>query len=355
MVEDVMDIYALDADFNLITVAIPYSNLQWNRRYYEAGDFSIEIPLSLYDPNWAYIGSSERPELGMVQKIQESGEGSAYIQVSGFFCEKMLDDKTCYPRYKGDVSNTETAVRNIFTKYKDDIPVKLGEPNDPLLGDRTQSDFSDDELGKKIYAILEPREMSYRVRYDYDSNELFFEVWKGLDRTQSQEGEEKNSYQTFSTEFGNILNKEVNFDDSGYKNYAIIPCNANNDNVEQTVYYLDWSNDEYKKEIVFDMRSSRPEEGQSMADFKAEVIAEVVEKLLTYQKVEEINIDPTTDGYMVNYDLGDKCDVILADIQVTMETRIVEVNEVFKPKEGHKITVGLGNKRINNYRRVVRR
>lgn len=348
--DDIIDIYALDKNFNQVTIAIPYTNLQWNRRYYEAGDFTVEIPMILYDPTWAYIGSPDRPELGMVQKVFSQGEGDSKVLVSGFFCEKMLDDKTCYPRYKGDVSRTETAARNIYAKYKDDLPIRLGPANNPLLGNRTQSDFSDDQLGEKLFKILETRELSYRVRYDYIGNYLELLVWQGLDRTQSQS---VNGYQVFSTEFGNIADKNIDLDESDYKNYAIVPCNADDNDVEQNVYYVDFSGGGYKKEIVFNMRSSKPDEEQTMAEFKEGVIQEATEKLLSYAKIEDINVDMMAgSGYMVDYDLGDKCDVILSDVGLQLETRITEVNEVFK-QEGHTVSVGLGNKRISNIRRIV--
>lgn len=344
-----MNIYALDSKFQLVATGIPYINLQWNRKYYEAGDFTLQIPKSLYDTSWAYIGTNDRPELGMVQKVKISGEDE--VLISGFFCEKMLDDKTCYPRYIGDTQKTETAVRNIFTTYKDDLPIVLAAANNPLLGDRTQSDFSDDQLGEKLYSILESRELSLRVVYDYVANQLRLGVWSGLDRTQSQD---KNSYYTFSTEFGNIGSKEVDIDESDYKNYAIIPCNANDNDVEQNVYYVDLSKGGYKYETVFDMRSTKPEDGQTMADFKASIEQEGLEKLLSYQIVQDVNIDTVSDeGYMEDYNLGDKVDVILSDVGVSLETRIIEVNEVFKAQDGHTITVGLGNKRISNMRRLV--
>lgn len=344
---DSMNVYALDEHFNLITMAIPYDNLQWNRRYYEAGDFIMQIPLEVFDDSWKYIGTADRPELGMVQKTQKA-DRDLYL-VSGFFCEKMLDDKVCYPRYIGDVAKTETAVRNIFSRYKADIPVELGPANDPLLGDRTQSDFSDDELGKKLYRILESRECTYSVVYDFVNNDLRFKVWQGKDRTQSQN---VNSLQTFSSQFGNILDSRTDFDDSAFKNYAIIPVNADDNGKEQQTYYLDWSNGGYKKQIVFDMRSSKPEDNQTMAQFKDAILQESMEKLLSYAKIEDIEVDVLESGYMTDFDIGDKCDVILTDVHVAAETRIVEINEVFK-EGGHTVSVGLGNKRISNIRRAV--
>lgn len=263
-----MNIYALDENFNVVSIGITYFNLQWNRRYYDFGDFTIEIPLELYDQSWAYIGTTDRPELGMIQKIQEHGSNDVTVLLSGFFCEKMLDDKTCYPRYKGDVSTTEAAARNIFEKYKDDLPIQLRPANSPMLGDRTQSDFSDDNMGEKLYSILEPRELSYRVTYDYLENQLYFGIWQGLDRTQSQS---KNEFQTFSLEFGNVGSRSINIDNSDYKNYAILPCNADDDNNEKNVYYVDLSDGGYKKEIVFDMRGSKPDDGETMANFKTRI------------------------------------------------------------------------------------
>lgn len=346
-----INIYALDEDFQLVTTGIPYVNLQWNRKYYEAGDFAVQVSLDIYDESWEYIGTSERPELGMVQKIEITGEGDTYVLISGFFCEKMLDDKVCYPRYVGDYSTTEAAVRNIFNEYKEDLPITLAQANNPLLGESVQLDFTDDFLGTKIYSILEPREMTYSVIYDYVNNKLKLKVWQGLDRTQSQS---VNSPSVFSTAFGNLTDKNVNIDYSAYRNYAIVPVDANEDGIESRSYSLDRSNGGYKKVIVLDRRSSRPEEGQSEADFMKQILDEAAEDMEAYDIIEDIDVQVAgNDGYMTSYDIGDKCDVLLTDINYETETRIVEVFEVFKADGGHTATIGLGNKRISNIRRAI--
>lgn len=349
MASNTLDVYALDKDFNLISMAIPYDNMQWNRRYYEAGDFAMQIPIEVFDRSWAYIGTKDRPELGMVQRIETMDDD--LILVSGFFCEKMLDDRVCYPRYFGDASSTEQAARIIFEKYKAGLPITLAEPNNPMLGDRTQSDFSDDQLGAKLYSILESRECTYNIVYDFEANALLMKVWKGADRTQSQSS---NAFQTFSIEYGNIISRSYVSDDSDYKNYAIIPANEDDDPAFSYVtYILDWTNGGPRKEIVFDMRDVHPEDGQSSSDFAKSVLQEAAERLLEYAKVEDINVDVVESGYLTDFDIGDKCDVVLSDIGIEVETRIVEVNEVFKPEDGHTLTVGLGNKRISNIRRAV--
>lgn len=345
-----MEIYALNADFEPVTVDIPYFNLMWNRKYYTAGDFSVQIAADVYDPSWAYIGTEERPELGIVQKVAYTREQSEFVQLSGFFYEKRLDDRVCYPRYIADKSTTEEACRALMQKFAADLPVQLAEPNAPMLGDRTQSDFTDDELGTKLYSILETRELSQRITYDYENDRLVWSVWQGLDRTQ---GQSVNPWAVFSSDFGNVEKSEVNRDDSDYKNYAIVAANENDAGVEQTVERIDWTGGGHRREMVVDMRSTKPDEGQSDADFRAALRQEAEEKLLDRQVIEDVDVDAGDDGgYMRDYDLGDRCDIIIPRLGIEVEARIVEVSEVFKA-EGHTVTLGFGNKRISNFRRAA--
>lgn len=340
-----MEIYALNDDFEPVTVDIPYFNLQWNRKYYEAGDFSLQVAADVYDQSWAYIGTAERPELGIVQKFAYTGERDEFVQLSGFFYEKRLDDRVCYPRYIADKPTTEEACRALMQRFAADLPVKLAEPNSPMLGDRTQSDFTDDELGTKLYGILETRELSQRIAYDYASDRLVWSVWQGLDRTQ---GQSVNTWAVFSSDFGNVEKSEVNRDDSDYKNYAIVAANENDAGVEQTVERIDWTGGGHRREMVVDMRSTKPDEGQSDADFRAALRQEAEEKLLDRQVIEDADVDAgDVGGYMRDYDLGDRCDIIIPRFGLEVEARIVEVSEVFKA-EGHTVTLGFGNKRISN-------
>lgn len=348
-----MDAYALDNNFNLVAYGVPYDNLQWDRKYYDFGQFMMQMPLAQYDSSWAYVGLSERRELGMVQKSVYQGTDTVIL--SGFFCEQMLNRKACYPRMIGSYSSYEAASRAIFENYRDFLPVKAGTPNSPLLGvpegGVIQVDIVDDQLGTKLYSLLESAGLSYRVRYDYRANELLFEVWQGLDRTQEQDA---NSTQVFSADFGNIGDRTINRDQSDYKNYAIVPYDEDDLGVEQNTLIIDLRTDgEEKREILIDMRSSHPEDRQTYAEFQEAVRQSATEKLSNYAKVEDIDVEMLSDkGYLEDYDLGDMCDIVFRDVDLRLQARIIEVSEVFK-KEGHEITVGLGNKRISRLRRAV--
>ena len=342
-----IEIYALGADFEILAVCVPYTNLQWNRRYYEAGEFSMQVARDRYDPSWRYIWSPSRPEVGMVQKVAYSGEGLAgTVQVSGFFAEKMLDDRVCFPRYVGDEPTTEEACRAIFSKFAGDLPISLGSANAPLVGDRTRSDFSDDELGSKLYSILETREASCRVRYDFERNELLFEVWQGLDRTQ---GQSENPWAVFSTAWGNLSGESVSYDESAYRNVCIVPAYEGDDGIETVTVTVDVSAEgERKRQMVLDKRSSKPESDQSLSEFKEALAQEAREKLADKQVEFEVDAKVSA-GYMESYDLGDRVSVEVPSVGMSLDARVVEVDEVFK-STGHEVTPVFGNKKV---RRMV--
>lgn len=360
-----MHVFALDKDFKLVTTGIPYDNLQWVRRYYDAGEFMLQLPLSIYNPSWAYIGMPDRQEIGMVQKMEYSNSDT--ILLSGFFAEKMLDWKAIYPKFvpKRPSSLPGTTVHfdvnmvatQMFNANKGDLPIYEGNMGIVELADDAAG-FSavDDKLGERMYSFLESYEASYKVYYDYDMERLYFETWKGKDRTTSQTTDYPNPYQMFSDEFGNIGTRSATFDDSGYYNYAIVPADADEDGKERETLYVDLSDGGFKRETVIDMRSSSVSDDQTMEQWRGAVIQEAREQLLNYSKVEDVNIHPLSDkGYLQDYDLGDKIEAKLTKIGVSLESRIVEVNEVFKADGGHEITLGLGNKRITNIGRAVMR
>lgn len=342
-----MEVYAMGAEMSLITPNIPYISLQWVRRYYQVGEFYMQIPADLYNPDWAYLGTNERPELGIIQKVDYSQQAGQYVMLSGFFAESLLNDKVCYPRFVGSGS-PDSVCTKIFEKYAADLDIAMGtgRTNDPTY---LEVDITDDFLGTRLYSILESCECSQRVNYDFVNNAMTWNLWKGVDRVQSQT---QNPFFVFSNQFGNIASAEVINDYSGYKNYAIIPCDESTDSdgkVTVQTFYLDRRKDgERKREIVFDMRNVHPEDGQTWNQFRQARLQEAGEMLAEYAIIDTIDVNIIGEGYLDQFDLGDKVDVIIDTMKLAIETRIVEIQETFD-SSGHTITVGFGNKRNSLY------
>lgn len=93
-----IEVFAIDGLMNRATGSIPYTSLTWHRRYYEPGEFSMVIPASLYDPSWRFIETDERPETGIIQKVEYTDTptygSDDTVTVSGFFLESILNRHT---------------------------------------------------------------------------------------------------------------------------------------------------------------------------------------------------------------------------------------------------------------------
>lgn len=106
-----LEVFAIDAKMNRCTGSIPYRSLIWRRRYYECGEFEMVVPANIYDPSWRYILSDERPEMGIVQKVEFTDDSQTYggidsITISGFFMESLLNNVTFLDEQPETVTET---------------------------------------------------------------------------------------------------------------------------------------------------------------------------------------------------------------------------------------------------------
>ena len=100
------NLLALDEDFQIIGTLRP-SNVQWNRKYHEAGHFIIQLPVSQYDRTVKYIYTKDRPELGIVKKTSYlSVRTKSYVQLFGYFLESKLARMIVYPKGTTNITNS---------------------------------------------------------------------------------------------------------------------------------------------------------------------------------------------------------------------------------------------------------
>lgn len=328
-----MEFKALDKDFNLLGVISP-SNVQWNRKYYESGDFLIQMTSNQYRKDMKYIYTQERDELGMVQKV--SWQGEKMVEISGFFMEKVLNDKIIYPTFYG--SGEITAVlAQMINEYKKDIPIEVNVSKDN--GDKIDFQSTGDELGKKLYEILQTQEMSYKVIYDYLNNKIHLTFYKGEDKTQDSGGD---TFVTFSTSWDNLNEPVLDIDESNYKNYFVVAGTGEAD--ERITVNVDLSNGGYRKEAFIDERNTKynPSE-QTLDQYKLELQQKGLEKALDYKILENISfkIKPQGYTYLVDYDLGTKCDCMINELGLTLQIRVIAIHEVFKEGK-HEIEIEIG-------------
>ena len=94
-----MEIIALNENFLPEGLTkLPYFDLVWDRKYYETGQFMVQIRARDYSDRMKYLFTMDRPELGVIQKVVYQAE-EGMVEMSGFFYEKRLADKIIYPMF----------------------------------------------------------------------------------------------------------------------------------------------------------------------------------------------------------------------------------------------------------------
>lgn len=344
-----MQLLALDADFQPVAY-LAYFNLQWTREYYTVGQFSVQIAAGTYSPEMAYLYTPDRAETGIIQKVEltETIKGR-FIQLSGYFLEALLNDKVVYPTYYA-TGSIPASVIAMLRKYKDDIP-RLTVADAPSAVDEPDTAWQETGglLADVAYTKLQTVQYSLRCRYDYQANTITAEVWQGKNRTQDQT---ENPFVTFSDGFGNLAEVDASLDRSNYRNYAIVCGQDQAEN--RKVAYADLSGGGYKRILYVDARSERwdPDE-QTEAEYMASLQQIGFDKLLDYIVVTNVDIQAAAAGftYLQDWDLGDLVDVIVTDIGLAMQARIVTVREVFK-EGNHTIEIELGDKKLTQLQKA---
>lgn len=342
-----MILWQLDKDLELLGEVIS-SSIQWNRKYYEFGDFSIVIPSSQFDKEAKYIYRTDRKELGMINK-KSYDDSTLQTTLSGYFIEKKLDDKVIFPVFNGSGEITSVC-SNIFNTYKEDLPIGIQEAIMMATGEKIDIQITGEELGTKLYSVLQTQEMSYKIDYDFITNDLKLNFYKGLDRTQDQYD---NNFVTFSKTFDNISSVQADIDDSNYKNYFIVA--GGEEGVNRVIEYVDLSNGGYKKKCFIDARDLQQQEGQSLDDYKLELRQRGLEKAQDYLDVKNMTVNPVTSSYVygVDYDLGDKCDIIINELGILMQIRIIAVYETIENGETS-IELEFGDKILTKIEKIER-
>ena len=157
---------------------------------------------------------------------------------------------------------------------------------------------------------------------------------------------------TFSDGFGNLTEVDASSDRSNYKNYAIVTGQDQAEN--RKVAYADLSGGGYKRILYVDARGERwdPDE-QTEDEYLAGLQQKGLDELLNYQIIQNVDIQAAASGfaYLQDWDLGDKVDVIVEDIGLAMQARIVTVREVFK-QNNHTVELEMGDKKLTDIQKA---
>ena len=347
-----MELKALNADFEICgSTSLIYFDLMWHRKYYENGQFSVQIRAGDYDPDMKYIYTDKRPETGCIEK-EKYTQNDSMIILSGFFYERKLHDKIVYAANSPTFKQYGTRAKFVATaveNYKDDIPIVVDDGYENTGEQKTRQDTGS-HLDDLAHETLKAEEKAYRCVYDYENDQMTFEIYQGKDRTQSQN---VNNFVTFSEGFNNIRNAAVTEDSSNFANYFV--CAGQGEGASRIYAVLDLSGGGYKRMQFLDMRDIEYDQSKmTLEEYKESLIERAREKAAEYVDINNVEFDADANAgavYLQDYDLGDKCDIIVDPIKRSYEARIIEILETWS-KGVHQVTLTFGDKIPTKYEKA---
>ena len=301
-----------------------FSSLIWIRRYQMPGEFEIRTP---------YAAESKRlliPE-NIVQKYDETEVVDAgvienivmnenEIIVKGRFLESYLERRlikdTTY--YSG---NVEDSLRSIITNMIGIPLLELG--TDHGLTETLTFQATYKTVLNIVQKACKATALGFRIRPDFSARKMYFEVYKGADKTSNAAAKV-----IFSEKYDNLLNESYTYDSTNYRTKVFVSQLVNNVRVAYSV----------GSGTGLELRESHQ---PTTVDTNNKTSAEIESSMKTQgqRALEARTINESfvfsTDAdapfvYRSDYDVGDQVHVNHVAWNINLSLRIAEIEEDYE-------------------------
>lgn len=361
-----MRLLVLDSDFEILGDVSLFRTLIWTRRYKSLGMYELHVPSDKFPMlnQGRYLYRNDADELGVIEEPHYSidDNGTREVYCKGYFAERLLEDRVLNNAFHLS-GNLEESLRRMVAEYaispaaaeRKIQHLKLGDIAGLTLTAVCQRTGS--SVNEALYDIGNSYDISHRIRYDFQTNDLLFEVWQGKDRRDSQT---ENSWAVFSDSFCNIRNTAYNRNSAEYKNFAYVA--GEGESADRVVVTVDMRQDgEELRELYVDARDLAQDDGEGniipMDKYLEQLRQRGREKLTEHRIVETVSggVDPSANlVYRKDFDLGDLCTYVNTEIGVMVDKRITEITETY---EGSSQTIDIvfGDDEAATIKQLIRR
>lgn len=324
-----IELKILDENFEELGTIDDFASLIWDRKLYDVGSFELHCSQSLFAKLFEgkYLWSKSFVDTAVIQSIvldREKGE----LTVTGNFLDEILRD-----RIITDIVNETKTPEQFMQDWINNYCINPSDPNRKIkklklqpetgIGNKVAVQTRGDELPSKIREIATPQKCGFRLVYDYYKDEMWPEIFQGLNRTESQA---KNSLAVFSDDEDTAELKNYTRDTKDYKNFAYVA--GEGEDADRIIVTVDQTNGQTRHELWVDARDLQREEGESDESYQKKLIQRGKEKLTESRISEstEFSQEETTSIiYGVDYDLGDLCTVADQKTGIKYDARVEEV------------------------------
>ena len=334
-----MDIYILSRDFDKLDIIDYCDSIIWTRRYCNAGDFELYIPVSADAVKICkagnYVMRSDMPNCLMIIEeitITTSEEEGDYITVRGRSAEILLARRIVWKQtnLNGTITEITTQLLNENIINPSDTArkieyIEMGNCFQCTTSIKKQ--ITGANLLDAVIGLLSTYKFGFK--FVFTGRKLKLCIYRGVNRSASQNDR---SRVVFSSDFDNLLSSEYMEDISEYKNVALVA--GEGEGVQRKTYAVGDARGLDRIEVYVDARdiSSEVDGGTlTTAEYNALLDAKGAASLAetVIKQSFEGTIDPHVNYvFGVDYDLGDVVQ-ITNEYGISAPARITEVIEAW--------------------------
>ena len=340
-----MIINLLDTNREKIEVLDTFESILWTKKYQDVGGCVIILTptdelVEMLKTEAKYVSRDDDDMVCEIKKIAINTDylsGKVTLTLTCLGVEQLLKQRIVWNRLSYS-TQAEVFIRRLVLDNCIDTTedrkidfIKLGTLQQ--FPEKIKKQVSYDEVLDAIIKICKTYDLGFR--FVMWNNEFYFQVYRGLDCSQSQS---VNSYVTFNKDFNNLHSFDYEIDFSAFKNVALV--GGEGEGLARKTKAVGTATGINRYEMFVDAKNLSSDEVEA-TDYE-DMLAEAGNEKLSEQTIKETfacKIDVEQYEYKVDYDLGYKVTVI-ADYGIQVDAKIVEVIEC-EDINGYRVTANL--------------
>lgn len=333
-----MEINVFKTDLEFVGIIDDFLSFRWRRKYFEAGEFELHLAFDPKLSKFLYedfiIMRDDSLEAGIIEVI-EYVDQKKYTEVIiiGRFLSSILDRRIVRKRinFSGNYLNGERKILTEMTPFS-----MLEIKNADLVSDSVTFQCTYKCVYDYLIKLAKSSGIAHRIVVDLENKKFIYENYQGLDRTASQNFNEK--YE-FSEDNENLSKATFIFNSKTKKNYALI--GGAGEGADRVLAEIkDNSLKDFElREVFVDARGESNDEISS-SEYNKILKEKGKEKIC--DSTETLEVQVLSRDYKIKWDLGDIVDVKKESWDKNLRKRIVEIEEIFENSK-HSIYATLGD------------
>lgn len=338
------DIYVYTRDLELIGIIDFFSSLRWRRKYYEAGEFELHIPLNSQTEKYLkkdnFIIRDDAIEVGIIESftINDAGDDGVEVIIYGRFLSSILDRRIIKSKinFSGKILLGERKILNEMTPFS-----KLLISEATLDSDSVVFQVSYKNVYEYLVTLAKISSIAHRISVDIPNKKMIYENYQGLDRTETQS---INPRYEFSEDKSNIDVADYTYSAKTEKNYVLVGGQGEDKN-RIMVEVTSGNNKDFDLRETFVDAKSENQGDLTLAQYKETLKTKGSEKLV--ESTETLEVTVYADDYKKLWDLGDIVNIKKESWGIVMKQRITEIEETIE-NNNQKIFATFGTPFVEN-------